>query len=461
MNHKGVRLPAALLAAPETCQHVLVCLPYQGVPILLSLTERLEWATTWINEDGTQAALSDTDRATIDAIIGGLNCPMCTDAIVNAIDALRQEIANVQIITNNNISTNCGCDGTGGVTIIYPPDATPENPYLPPLTSDEIQPFIDVDTGEPNPALPLADGQTMDEKRCLVANQVWYDIYRHADIAEFLVGVAVKIAYIIEILTGISIASKVASKFGGSVIADIGANLLEMLGVDSGMELVFDGAKNYLEDNQQDIVCQLYNSPDLESYQQLTADIIQLAYNSAASAVLSELKLPKFAFLVERLANIYKSIVAYYWTHGDNDYSPPAPIDCALCSQVPSGYRVHQFVQGQCYDNGVAYNGELLAGKIYQYQSAITGSYSDADIVINSVVTGNEANCTFTIHSVDGWVSSGSVQSMRVSNAADQTIFSLNMPNPPVPGTWTPCSGARILGGGSSQITVHFSVQPL
>lgn len=333
MNHKGVRLPAALLQPPENCRHVLVCLPYQGVPILLSLSERLEWDTTWLANDGGQATLTDDERATIDAIIGGLNCPMCTDAIVNAIDALRQEIANVQIITNNNISHNCGCDGGASVTITYPPDATPDNPYLPPLTDGELLPFIDPVTEEPNPAIPLADGQTIDEKRCQVANQIWYDIYMQLDISEFVVGIGLKIAYLIEILTGVGIIEKVAKKFGGSVLADLASNLIEMIGVDTAIDAVFTGGKTYLEDNQQEIVCAFYNSPDIDSYKAQVDAVINAAYLSVASSVLSEVPLAKYTFLVEKLASIYRSIVAYYWVNGDNDYSPPSPIDCANCIQ--------------------------------------------------------------------------------------------------------------------------------
>lgn len=97
MKHKGVRLPANLLAPVETCKSVLICLPYQGLKSLLALSERMEWETTWVNEAGQRQPLTDAQVALIDATIGGLNCPMCMDDLLAALGGIQTAIENQEL----------------------------------------------------------------------------------------------------------------------------------------------------------------------------------------------------------------------------------------------------------------------------------------------------------------------------------------------------------------------------
>jgi hypothetical protein len=116
------------------------------------LSERLSWSSTWIDDQGRRVSVNDTQQALIDAIIGGLTAPMCTDDILQALNEIRDAIGaspsedDMTTIINNVCCGGCGsgsCNGSGdtGVDQLPPPDyeedlELPEPDEIPPPTPD-------------------------------------------------------------------------------------------------------------------------------------------------------------------------------------------------------------------------------------------------------------------------------------------------------------------------------------
>lgn len=135
---KSVNLYAKLLRQePEYC---LYCLDYRFVDVLLSLTERMKWSSTWIEENGEYAVLTDVENQVIERGIWSLlQCQDLTD--------LQEQISQVLTLLqeNGNMSGNnccCGCGCNGGQNPIANDESIPPGGDTPPTgtttTTDEV-----------------------------------------------------------------------------------------------------------------------------------------------------------------------------------------------------------------------------------------------------------------------------------------------------------------------------------
>lgn len=162
LQGKPVRLLAARLNEPD-CN--IFCLPLGFRNVLLDLAERLEWAATWIDENGDRQPLTDTQRQIIEEGLEGLTMP-CEIVINNSFTIDPPITVNV-----SGGGGGGGCCNTEFVVPIGP--GGDSYPLIPVNPNDPLETTVPVwDPVTQTPPDGYDDWYAFDSDRCRAAN--WF-----------------------------------------------------------------------------------------------------------------------------------------------------------------------------------------------------------------------------------------------------------------------------------------------
>lgn len=134
---KLLRLNATLLGG--TSQECLICLDVRFLRCLLSLSERLEWAATWVDENGKRVELVDQEWQIIEQGIGNLMDCINVEDLSGQLERLEsaiQALEELQMQINVSSGCGCGCSCGGSTQPVDPPEGTGDTP--PVIPSDDL-----------------------------------------------------------------------------------------------------------------------------------------------------------------------------------------------------------------------------------------------------------------------------------------------------------------------------------
>lgn len=274
MPAKYLRLPVDVLRKEDSSEYCLFCLPSGGRDLLLSVAERFTW-DIYVNGDGTNAQLSDSEAVLVDDTIRGLIMGCDFESIATALDNIATALGNLQMTTtvNNTCApdVNVSCNGGSFITIPGPgqppiinPGPLPDTPINPddPLPWPPDWPTTPLDPDVDNPPFDFTDWGSYDVAACEAANgvvELAYQMIRA--IKDFFQEDLILLAWLIVAINAV-ISSGIALLFSTAFViklAEIAYKLATNLEVEVTIQFLQD-IENWISENRQDLVCDLYEA---------------------------------------------------------------------------------------------------------------------------------------------------------------------------------------------------------
>jgi len=274
MPDKALRLPVSVLQKDSSQDYCLFCLPSGGRDLLLSMAHRLEW-DIYVTDDGDRVVLTDAERAIVDATIEGLIMSCDFSAIAAGLEAIAAALASnagnqVSLTCAPDVNINCGgggdfivIPGPGQPPIVNPgpvPDEPidPDNPipYPPDWPTDPTAPG----TGEP-PG-DYQDWETFDLAACEAANAMVEWAYQNCLAIADVVGDDLLILAVLVMTISNVIWSGIAVIFTTGYIIKLAETIIAFRKalLPAVAEEFFLGIAEWLDENRQSLVCDLYTS---------------------------------------------------------------------------------------------------------------------------------------------------------------------------------------------------------
>ena len=270
MPQQYLRLPVDVLRKQDSSDYCLFCLPSGGRDVLLAMAERMLW-DIYVNEDGTKAALSDSERAIVDDTIRGLIMACDFATIATALDNIATALDSMSVNVTCAPDVNVTC-GSGSDFIVYPGPGLPPviNPgplpdgdgYDDPLPWPPEFPTTPIDPEVEGPPAGWEDWETYDTDACRAANAVVEYAYQWArqnyDFwAQDVYTLAQLVVVVVNILT-----LGWAVLFSRALIVKMATVAYKMK--DSftlaGIAEFFASCMDYIQDNRQELVCSIYSA---------------------------------------------------------------------------------------------------------------------------------------------------------------------------------------------------------
>jgi hypothetical protein len=340
-RHKGVRLPVSILDTGTGCDTVLVCLPQVAIPVLVSLSERLSWSSTWLDGDGRRADLTDGNYQTIDAIIGGLLSAMCIEDLINAIRNDMMTTINNYVYCGDGCggqSTTLYCVGQDGNPVVNPIPVGDDDPTVIPLPPGLTEPPV-VDPGTGEPPAGWDDWESYDADACRAANalvEYLYQVCRRYE--ELMVDDIPNMAGWFVVIVDLVTQGGLVFLFKAELLYNIASFTSSVQTILALPAAAFAYLADTVETNRANWVCYLYNMRgNVGSWETaLLAKLFEAAAGGLANETeqgalytLLQMLLPQFV----ALSQLY-GVVTYSGTFSGHD--------CSLCEeeevQPPEGF---------------------------------------------------------------------------------------------------------------------------